>query len=280
MFIVIVIPRAKQSVTQCIQTAFLPRKEHLLAHSILCSFLCDCVRLNDRGSVQPFAEMSSSRLENASRSHGGGNIVGTLRNFLGNGLDMLAKSVRGSGENQEPDMPLHNPDSHGGHRHQIGNITRSTSLATTSVAGPVSIQRLPPPPLPQPSSPTNSMSELAIADTPLTPNRRYEPSDPSSSLTRQETVNSSYTAADSLPSYRSQPLTSHRMTSISQVPVVESRLSTSSITEVPREERSLPGPPQTDQVQSLGRWPTNSSMRTYTTLPGYKSPTAGSVMGQ
>ncbi|KAK7439770.1 hypothetical protein VKT23_017345 [Stygiomarasmius scandens] len=222
--------------------------------------------------------MSSSRLENASRSHGGGNIVGTLRNFLGNGLDILAKSVRGSSENQEPDMPLHSPDSHGGHRHQIGNITRSTSLATTSVAGPVSIQRLPPPPLPQPSSPTNSMSELAIAaDTPLTPNRRYEPSDPSSSLTRRETVNSSYTAADSLPSYRSQPLT-HRMTSISQV--VESRLSTSSITEVPREEHSLPGPPQTDQVQSLGRWPTNSSMRTYTTLPGYKSPTAGSVMGQ
>ncbi|KAK7464996.1 hypothetical protein VKT23_006205 [Stygiomarasmius scandens] len=225
-----------------------------------------------------------------SPSHGGRNIVDAFRNSLGNLLDSLAKTVRGSDESRElQGIPLHNPNLQSGehqYQNQNSHITRTTSLATTIPGVPVSIQRPPPPPppppLPQPSSPTNSMSELSAtppADTPLMPNRRYELHDPSTSLTRQDTINSNYTAADSLPSYRSRPFASHReVASISQVIEESRRTSTPSIMEVPREEY-LPGPSQVGQRQSLGRWPTNSSMRTYTTLPGYKSPAAGSEIG-
>ncbi|THU87008.1 hypothetical protein K435DRAFT_970086 [Dendrothele bispora CBS 962.96] len=248
--------------------------------SILSKVYSNCLiaSLNGRGELQNFSEMRS---ENASISHRGPNVIDKSRNLLGNFFDVLAKGVRAPGQAQEQqEIPLHNSNlQSGGRRHQTENAIRTSSLATTSIVGPgpVSIRSFPPPPaLPQPSSPSpsNSILEMPIdSDTPLTPNRRSDLPN-TLPLTRRESISTNYTAMDSVPSYRSQPAPH---SSIGQV--IDSGSSPFGITEVPRQEYHPSVSPQTEQIQSLGRWPTNSSMRTYTTLPGYKSPTVGSELG-
>ncbi|THV06147.1 hypothetical protein K435DRAFT_789584 [Dendrothele bispora CBS 962.96] len=132
---------------------------------IFVTLINDDDSLNGRNNIQGVTGMS---IDNASRSHGSWDFGRSVRNLLGDFFDYLAKKVRGTIQYRQQGTPSDNPVSQSdGHRHPTeNNAIQPSSLVTTIIPAPVSVQSsqpLPlPPALPQPSSVPNTFFELPI----------------------------------------------------------------------------------------------------------------------